>query len=163
MLISRRSLFIRSTKIAAGCSALAMLAGCGIVTTATTGGVTTVTLNVAKVNSLAQSLSAALTGLLDNTTVKTLLGTTVDTALANVSTEIAEDMAAFNTYTGGQTSLVFTASSIPAAVTALQTDAKTILANVEAALVPSKTSLPADALAFVNTILTIAPLVVALA
>lgn len=141
MSISRRSLFL-------GVSMLA-LTRCGVVTTNTTNGMTTVTLNVAQVNKWAQAFEngAKLIGGLPG-----IVGMPAAAVLMGVSALIADDIAAVNVAAGGAVALTFDSTSIPNAVSSLLADAQTLLKNAAAAVPASVNAVIATANTYVAAI-----------
>jgi hypothetical protein len=112
-------------------AATAALSGCGAISTTTTGGVTTLTINVAQLNAWGQAFSNGaklISGL------PGILGTPAGLAIFAITTAAASDLAAFNVAAGGSVSLKFDRTSIPAAVQSLANDGQTLLTDSVGAL-----------------------------
>jgi uncharacterized protein YceK len=133
-------------------TALLGLAGCGIVTTNTTNNVTTVTVNVAKINQYAQAFAAGVATVLGVPGVSALMGQYLApfTAIENA---VVTDIAAFNAATGGAATLTFDASSVPASITSILNDGKNILTTIQTAL--PQTALIGTLMDAVNAVQTI--------
>lgn len=106
----------------------ALLAGCGMITTTTTGGVTTVSVNLVALNDYVQAAKNGAAILLISPLIAAALGPVkialIEATIANAAAQIAALTKASN----GVATLTFTASSAPAAISAIQSDAATILA-----------------------------------
>lgn len=107
------------------------LAGCGIVSSNTTGGVTTLTINVGKLNTLMTVAEADALALLQNPLIATAIGPAVDKSAILVVDSIKASMKALSASvpTGTQT-LSFNANNVPAALTSLQNDITALFADV---------------------------------
>lgn len=104
------------------------LAGCGMITTTTTGGVTTVSVNLVALNDYVQAAQNGAAILLVSPLIAAALGPVkvalIEATIANAAAQIA----ALTKSSNGVATLTFTASSAPAAIAAIQNDAATILA-----------------------------------
>jgi hypothetical protein len=125
MLISRRAVLI-------GTSAM-IPAGCGIITTTTTGGVTKISINVAEVDAWAQAFVNAGNLIYGLPGVAGLLGP-IGSVVQIVVKMVAADVMAFDKSAGGVTDLTFDATSIPAALNSILADGRKLLATVQGAL-----------------------------
>jgi hypothetical protein len=107
-------------------ASLLALAGCSAVTSTTTNGVTTITVNVADINAWAQAFLNGATFLLALPGVAALpAASLIGLALAAVKT----DLAAFDSAAGGNVTLTFNSTSIPAAIKSVLTDGRTLLSD----------------------------------
>ena len=149
--MNRRSLLL-------GATALGM-AGCGIVTTTTTNGVTTITINVAKINQYAQAFASAVATVLGVPGVAVLLGPYL-TPFQAIAGAVVQDIAAFNTATNGAAVLTYDSTSIPSAVTSVLNDGKSILSTISQAL--PQTAIVGTLMSAVNAVQTIVMLFEAL-
>ncbi len=111
----------------------ALLAACGAVTTTTTSGITTVTVNVAKVDAYAQAFQNAGNTILGMPGVAGLLGPYA-TVASNVTAIVTTDIAAFDKAAGGKTVLTFDATSVPASVNSVLADGQKLLTTLRAGL-----------------------------
>jgi hypothetical protein len=111
------------------------LAACGTVTTTTANKVTTVSIDVAKLTGWADAISVAADGILS-----VLQGVPQAAAAAAMVTSVKglviADVDAINRASGGQTKLVFDASSPPAAVLSLLSNAREILTDMNGVQLP---------------------------
>ncbi|MDE2105501.1 MAG: hypothetical protein KGL39_50205 [Patescibacteria group bacterium] len=110
---------------------LAGLTGCGLITTTTTNGVTTITVNVKQLDAWGQAFAnaASLIGVLPG-----IAGTPAGVAILGISALAAGDIAAIDKSANGALVLTFDATSIPAAVSSLLTDGSTLLTDSSNAL-----------------------------
>lgn len=114
--------------------ALAMpAAACGIISTATTNGVTVVTVNCAKVDAWAQAFQNGINLILGLPGMSALLGVGA-TVLSAVSTTITVEIAAFDKASGGATTFTFDSTSVPAMISSLLADGQKLVATVQASL-----------------------------
>jgi hypothetical protein len=108
-----------------------LAAGCAV---STLNGVTTVTVDVATVNSYAQAVETAGRALLAISYIAGPLGTAgvalAETAIAAVASAVQ----AVDKLSGGKASFSYASTSVPAAITALAADAAQVLAFVGAAV-----------------------------
>src|ERR1035437_2141456 len=125
MQISRRAMLLSATPLA--------LAGCGIITTTTTNGVTTISINVAKVDGWAQAFVNAGNLIYGLPGVAGLLGP-IGGVVQIVVKMVAADVMAFDKSAGGVTDLTFDATSIPAALNSILADGRKLLATVQGAM-----------------------------
>ena len=107
-------------------ASLLALAGCSAVTSTTTNGVTTITVNVADIDDWAEAflnaagLILALPGIAAGPT---------GIAITAVLAVIKADLAAFNAASGGNVTLTFNSTSVPAAIQSVLTDGQTLLSD----------------------------------
>jgi hypothetical protein len=153
-LTRRRALTAASVFIPA-----ALLAACGIVTTTTTNGITTITANVARINAWgaafinAAELISALPGIAD---------TRAGMVVSESSMVITADLSAFAKAAGSAVTLTFDATSIPASMTSLLNDGTTLLHVAQAALPSATGAAVSDAGAYIMALQTIVSLFTAL-
>ena len=124
MHISRRTL-LRTSAL----GSVAALAACGVVSSTTSNGVTTITVNVAQVAAWGAAIkngAALIAGL------PGIAGTPQGAVVMAIVAVVTADLAAFSTAAGGSVSLTFNSTSVPAAVSSLLTDAQGALGNVGA-------------------------------
>lgn len=110
-----------------------LIVGCSVLTETTTNGVTTITINVAKVNQYAEAFASGVATVLGVPGVALMLGVYLAPFQAIAGT-IVQDIAAFNTASGGQSVLTFDATSVPAAVNSILADGQKILNTIANAL-----------------------------
>jgi hypothetical protein len=127
--LSRRGALRASSALAA----LGLLARCGVVATRTTNGVTTVTINVAKVNAYAQAGSNFAAAILSEPLIATFIAPYAAVITA-AQTLIMTDLTAFDAAAGGSVTLTFNAASIPLFISSVLTDMETLLGDVMKAL-----------------------------
>lgn len=103
------------------------LAACGMITTTTTGGVTTLTVNLTALTDYVQAAKNGAAILLISPLIAAALGPVkvglIEAAIANAAAQVA----ALAKANKGVATLTFTANSAPAAIVAIQGDAATIL------------------------------------
>lgn len=124
----RRILAIPSSAVS-----VVALAGCGIITTTTTNGVTTVTLDVGRIDAWAQAFQNAGTLILGLPGMPVLLGPAAPVITAIIAMAGA-DIAAFDKAAAGKLTVTFDTTSIPAAITSVLADGKKLLTTVQAAI-----------------------------
>jgi hypothetical protein len=107
-------------------ASLLALAGCSAVTSTTTNGVTTITVNVADVDAWGQAFLNA-SGLI--LALPGIAALPVGAAISAVLAVIKTDLAAFDTASGGNVTLTFNATSVPAAIQSVLADGKTLLSD----------------------------------
>ena len=139
----------RRLALVAGVSALA---GCGIVGTSKTSGVTTITINTASVATWAQAFRNAANLI---STLPGIVGTPTSLAIGAISTLVAADAAAFATASGGKLSLTFDGTSVPASLSSLLADGQKLLAATQAALGSVASTATTQAQMYVNALATI--------
>ena len=149
--MNRRTLL--TTMIGGG--TLGALAGCGIVTSTTVNGVTTVTINVAKIDQYGTALASFTASVAGVPGLGQYL-----VPVEAIETVVLQDVAAFDAAAGGQTVLTFDANSIPAAINSILADGKSLLTTIGKAL-PSSVIVGTVLEAF-NAVQTIVLLVEAL-
>ena len=122
MTVSRRALL--------GSSVLGLplaLAACGMITTTTTGGVTTITVNLVALNDYVQAAKNGAAILLISPLIAAALGPVKIALIEATINNAAAQIAALTKASNGAATLTFTATGIPAAIAAIQGDAATIL------------------------------------
>lgn len=128
---SRRALFT----LAGAAGATAALSGCGLMTTTTSAsGVTTVTLDTAKINTDGQALIAALTALLSAPSIASLLGTTASASISLAMTAANGALTQIQAMTNGAATVTMDPTSVQSFVSSMLKSASTILTLVQAAL-----------------------------
>lgn len=146
--ISRRHA-LRLTGFAAVAAASTALAGC--VSSSTTNGVTTITVNTATISAYASGLSLVATALGAGLTIAGV-GAAVAPAISGIGAMAAQDAKALATATNGQQTFSFNTTSAPAFVTSLLTDATSLKAELNAL----GTALPPTVQTYYNAAMTIA-------
>lgn len=114
-----------------GASALipaAALLGCGMISSTTTNGVTTVTVNTADANNWGQAFINAAS------LIATLAIPASAPAILAIGATAKVDLAAFNTATNGTLTLTFNSGSPPAALASLLTDGQNLLTAAQGAI-----------------------------
>jgi hypothetical protein len=133
-------------------SAASLLAACNAVTTTTTGGVTTVTVNVAQLTAWGQAvvsgaqLIAGLPG---------IVGTAAGATISAVATAAGIDLRAFAAAAGASQTLTFNNTSIPAAIQSLAADGQTLLIDAAGALGGVPAASLQTAQTYINAVQTI--------
>lgn len=147
-----RRCFLRAT------SALipaALLGACGAVTTTTTGGITTVSVNVAKIDAYAQAFQNAGNTILGMPGMAAMLGPYALVA-SQVTAAVATDIAAFDKAAGGQTTLTFDATSVPASINSVLADGQKLLTTIRAGL--PQTAVVGTVATYINALATVVSL-----
>ena len=152
--LSRRNL-LRGSALSCG----ALLAGCAV---STTNGVTTITLNVATVDTYAKAVSLAGSVLLGLSVFTGPLGVAGTAAATVALAAVAKGISAFDVATAGQVSISFTSSSVPASLASVEADCMQFLTYVQEGVTAAGTSLPANVKPYIASLETIIPLLVAL-
>ena len=150
MHISRRTL-LRTSAL----GSVAALAACGVVSSTTSNGVTTITVNVAQVAAWGAAIkngAALIAGL------PGVAGTPQGAVVMAIVAVVTADLAAFSTAAGGSVSLTFNSTSVPAAVSSLLTDGKTLLTDAQGALGNVGATVLATAQTYVAAVQTIVAL-----
>lgn len=155
MNMNRRNL-LRATALALPAIALA---GC---VASTANGVTTITLNLATLDAYATAVENGATTLLGISLISAALGSPKVVLIKALIAGVVASIAALDAANHGGTSLSFTTASIPAALTALQTDASTIFADIETVATSLGGSLASNVVTTVEALQTIVSLLVAL-
>lgn len=141
--------------ITAAAMPAALLAACGTVTSKTMAGVTTVTINVAKVDAYAQAFENAGNTILSVPGVTGLLGPYAIVA-SDVTAIVGTDIAAFDKAAGGKTVLTFDATSVPASVNSVLADGQKLLTTFRAGL--PQTAVVGALAAYLNALATVVSL-----
>jgi hypothetical protein len=111
----------------------ALLVACGVATTTTVNGVTTVTVDVAKVNAYAQAGSNFADAILTNPLITAFI-LPYSAVITAAKAVIVTDLAAFNKGASGSVVLTFNANSVPLMVSSVLTDLQALAADVVKAL-----------------------------
>lgn len=151
MQICRRSL-LHASALAVPAVALA---GCGIVTRQTVNGVTTVTVDVARLDGFGQ---AFLNGTTLIAGLPGIVGTAPAMAVTALAPVISADMKAFDAAAGGKLTMTFDATSVPSAIKSLADDGRQLLADAKAALPNVAKDQVATANTYVNAVETLVSL-----
>lgn len=154
MTISRRAIL--------GATALVPLAGCGIVTTTTTNGVTTVTVNVAKLIAYLSGAAALASAFLAVPGVGGLLAPTIAAAVNKAIAVVNADIPAVNTAVKGAVTISFNTGSPPAFLTSIAADLQGLQTEVSAIVTATGASLPPAATPYFQGILSVVNAFVAL-
>ena len=108
-------------------AAIAPVAALVACSESTTNGVTTITLNVAQVSAWGQAFVNA------GTLLAPLTGPT-GVAILSVVSAVENDISGISTLAGGNASLSFNSTSVPAAIQSLLSDGQTIISDAAGAL-----------------------------
>jgi hypothetical protein len=154
--LSRRNL-LRATALAGPTIALASCSS--LFTSVTTEGVTTVTVNLTKLSQYATALKNGVTTLFGVTAIVAALGPTVVSLVTGVVDNLADQAAALSAADNGATSLVFTTTNVPAALSAFQQDAVTVASNTATVFASLNGKVAAD----IETVISAFNTIVALA
>ena len=146
--MNRRHL-LRTTALAL---VAAPIAACSVFQSTTTNGVTTITVNVAKLDAYGQAFINGGTMLLDLPGISTLPAAA---AVATVLAVLKTDIAAFDTATQGQATLTFDATSVPAAVQSVLADGKTLLTDARSVLGTAEQAAASTAQTYIDAIQTV--------
>jgi hypothetical protein len=128
------------------------LPGC---TTTTVNGVTTVTINLATLQVYATAVQNGVTTLLGIPVINTALGPAKIALIDAVVADMAAQVAALNAANNGVATLTFTAASVPAALTAFETDTKAIMADLVVVATNLSGSLASNIVTTVDALQTI--------
>lgn len=133
-------------------SAVAMLGACAATTE---NGVTTVAINLSTLENYATAVKNGVAMLLSVPLISTAIGAAKVLVINEAVADMAAQVAALNTADHGVATLTFTAASIPAAVTAFETDAKALMADVVVVASSLTTSLGANIVTTVDALQTV--------
>lgn len=137
-----------------------LLAGCS---TTTVNGVTTVTLNMARINLWVTAVTKASQALLADNIFASLIGATVSAAMSTAAGKLASLMSALNALANGAATLTFNASSPPAAFSSLMSDLQEISGYVTGVLnTAGPTKIGPQIVNYIQAIQTLVALFVAL-
>jgi hypothetical protein len=125
--MNRRTMLMSGT---AGIAAV-FLVGC---TSTTVNGVTTVTLNVAKVNAYGQVVVSGVGTLLSIAAVVSLVGAPAVAIIQAGSVALSAALAAWNKASAGQVTVTFDGSSVGTAFTSVMAAVNTVINQTETAL-----------------------------
>lgn len=135
------------------------LAGCAsLFTVTTTDGVTTLTVNLAKLAQYATALKNGVTTLFSVPAIAAALGAATVALVTTAVGDLAAQVTALSAADKGATSLVFTTTSVPAALTAFQTDAVTIASNTAIVFTTLGSTVGADIMTTIDAFNTIVAL-----
>jgi hypothetical protein len=140
------------------CALLAVapaVAACDAFTTTTTNGVTTITVNVAKLDAYGQAFINGANLLLSLPGVSTLPAAALITAILGV---LKTDLATFDASAAGNVTLSFDSTSIPAAIQSVLTDGKTLLTDANSVLGSAEQAVVSTAQTYINAISTVVSL-----
>jgi hypothetical protein len=140
----------------------AFLAGCGAFTSNTVNGVTTVTVNVAKIDAYGLAIQNGADALLANPLISGALGPQTSIAIAAALASAAAAINAINTSAKGSQTFTFNSASVPTALVSLQADAVTIFNTFKTGLAAAGQSLPANVLSVFDALQTVVALLLAL-
>jgi hypothetical protein len=121
----------------------------------TVNGVTTVTLNLATLQDYATAVKNGVATLLSIPVISAAIGAAKIAVINTVVADMAAQVAALNTTNHGAATLTFTATSVPAALTAFETDAKAIMADVVVVATSLSASLASNIITTVDALQTI--------
>lgn len=128
------------------------LLGCAATTV---NGVTTVTLNLATLQNYATAVKNGVATLLSIPAISAAIGAAKVAVINAVVADMAAQVVALNTANNGAATLIFTATSVPAALSAFETDAKAIMADVVVAATSLSGSLASNIITTVDALQTI--------
>lgn len=148
MTVSRRCLLTTVPLL----SAVAMLGACAATTA---NGVTNVTINLNTLENYATAAKNGVATLLSIPLISTAIGAAKVLVINEAVADMAAQVAALNAANHGVATLTFTTASIPAAITAFQTDAKTLLADVVVVASSLTSSLAANIVTLVDALQTV--------
>jgi hypothetical protein len=137
--MNRRTFFLGTTALVA--------TGCTITTN---GGVTSLTLNVAKVNAYGQVLVNGVSTVLSFAAIASAIGAPAVVIINLASAALSASLTAWNRASGGSLTVDYNNASVSAAFGTVLTDAATLLSQVKAAL-GAITGLPTSASAALST------------
>lgn len=133
-------------------AAVPFVAACSAFTTTTTNGKTTVSVDVSKIDAWGQAFSNAGLLILGLPGVSALpIGAAITAGIALVKA----DLAAFDTAAGGNVTLTFDTSSVPAFVQSVLADGKTLLADVSGVPGALSSTVQTEANEYVQALATI--------
>jgi hypothetical protein len=140
--------------------ALSMLGACAATTA---NGVMTVTTDLNTLETYAAAVKNGVATLLSVPLISTAIGAANTLVINEVVADMAAQVAALNEANHGVATLTFTATSIPAAVIAFETDAKALMADVVGVASGLTGSLAANIVTTVDALQTVLALGTALA
>lgn len=143
---------MRRRTILLATAALLPLAGCGIFSTNTTNGVTTVTLNVANAEAWGNAFINAATLI---SSLAGVAGTAAGTAIAATGATAKTDLATFVAQAGSQVTLIFDTTSVPAFVTSLLGDGQTLSGLAGGVITSTSTTVAQSYLTALQTIVAL--------
>lgn len=148
--------------IGSGMGAALALAGCGIITSKTTGSTTTVTVDVTKLDAYETAIQNGADALLANPLIVQAVGLPTATAIGAALTSAGAAINALNTQANGSQTLTFAAASAPQALVSLQEDSVTVFNAFKIAMQAAGKSVPANVLSVFDALQTIVALLLAL-
>jgi hypothetical protein len=128
------------------------LGACSI---STVNGVTTMTLNLNTLQAYATAAKNGVTTLLSVPVISTTLGAAQVEEINTVVADMAAQVAALNTANKGVATLTFSVSSVPAAVTAFESDSKSLMNDVVVVATSLVGSLAANIVTTVDALQTV--------
>ncbi len=157
MFCSRRAALALFPLTAAG-----LLSGCGIFSSTTSGGVTKITVNTARLAAYAAAIDNGVNTLLSIPALTGALGSIQAAAVRALGAAIVAAANQLASQGGGSQSITFDATSIPSALVSLHADANTIFGDFSAVMKSIGNSVAVDVITTFNALQTIVSLVVAL-
>lgn len=149
------------TALAASLCAVA-LAGCGVVTRKTVNGITTITINMAKLDAYAQAIDNAVKTLLGNPLIASVMGPGVAAGIEAAAMGVASAAALLDKQANGSATLTFNATNPPAALKSLQADAVKVFNGLKDAVTAAGAAVPAKVSQAFSALETIVAFVLAL-
>jgi hypothetical protein len=131
------------------------LSGCGVISANTVNGVTTYTINVAKLLAYTSGAAALAAAFLAIPGVSVLIGGTaalIETAVSDMNAAVP----AINTAANGSATISFNTTSVPAFISSLEKDASNLLTYAQAAEKALGTSVSSTATTYYNAIIAAA-------
>lgn len=125
----------------------------GACTITTSGGVTTLSLNVAKVVAYGQAGINAVSMILSVAAVSSAIGAPAVAIINTSATALEAALAAFKTTAGSAVTVSYDNTSVKTAVDSVLSDLKTVAANLSSAVAGASTSVSSDILSTLNTTL----------
>lgn len=156
--MNRRSLLIGGALVAPA----VLLSSCGIVSSTSTGGVSTVTVNVAKLNAYALAVQNGADALLANPLIANAIGIPTAIVIAAALSSASAAINAIDSAAKGSQTLTFNTNSPPAVLASLQTDAVTVFDAFKTGMGAAALKLPANVLSAYDALQTIVALLLAL-
>lgn len=132
------------------------LAGCGIVTSTTTNGVTTYTINVSELETYVSGAAALAASLLGVPGISTAIGAATSSLIDQVISDLNAAIPAINTQAAGAVKISFTTSSAPAFIASLEQDAASLVSYTKTAITSFGASVPAQVTTYYNAIVSVA-------
>ncbi|MDE2105622.1 MAG: hypothetical protein KGL39_50815 [Patescibacteria group bacterium] len=137
-------------------SAAGVVAGCGVISTTTTNGVTTVTINVPTAEAYISGVAALASTLIGFPPVGAALGLAAVQIINTVLAQINSAIPALNQAAGGSVKFTFDTTSAPAFIGALEADVSTVVKSVEAVIVGMGHAVPPQVQTYYNGLVSVA-------